>query len=61
MGCFTGGKIPLDKTPEVEITTVIVHITVGNGVYISMCFLAGVGILVAMGFLIFNIKFRNQR
>ncbi|XP_072047136.1 gamma-aminobutyric acid type B receptor subunit 1-like [Amphiura filiformis] len=55
------GKVPLDHTPEVIITTVILHVTVGQTIFISMCALAGAGILLALGFLVFNIKFRKQR
>ncbi|XP_072048302.1 gamma-aminobutyric acid type B receptor subunit 2-like [Amphiura filiformis] len=58
---WPGGKVPLDRTPEVEIIIVILHVTVGQVIFISMCALAGVGILLAVGFLAFNIKFRKQR
>ncbi|XP_072047140.1 gamma-aminobutyric acid type B receptor subunit 2-like [Amphiura filiformis] len=58
---WPGGKVPLDHTPEVQITIVILHVTVGKTLFISMCALAGAGILLALGFLVFNIKFRKQR
>ncbi|XP_072047292.1 gamma-aminobutyric acid type B receptor subunit 2-like isoform X2 [Amphiura filiformis] len=58
---FPGGQVPLDHTPEVEITIVIRQETVGAAIFISMCTLACLGILLAIGFLVFNIKFREQR
>ncbi|XP_072047141.1 gamma-aminobutyric acid type B receptor subunit 1-like [Amphiura filiformis] len=61
---WPGGKVPLDHTPEepeVNITIAAFHVTVGQTTFITMCALAGAGILLSLGFLVFNIKFRKTR
>ena len=51
----------MDRTPVVKINIVRSHQSVGVRVYITMCGLAGFGILLAVGFLGFNVNFRKQR
>ncbi|XP_072031852.1 gamma-aminobutyric acid type B receptor subunit 2-like [Amphiura filiformis] len=58
---WRGGKVPLDHTPKVIITTIRVHQGIGLHLYLAMCILAGIGIVMALFFLGFNIKYRNQR
>ena len=50
------GKVPRDKT-----TRVLEFLVVPSWLYILMCSLSSLGILIALGFLIFNIYYRNKR
>ena len=55
------GKIPRDHTPEIIITRIQQHLGIGVYLYLAMCIPAAIGILLAIFFLGFNIKFKNQR
>ena len=58
---FTGGVVPLDHTPKIVITIVRIHEGIDWYLYTAMCLLAGLGILLAIFFLVFNIYYRNQK
>ena len=51
-----GRNPPTDQT--IKIRTIY---KIPKSIYIGMCVLASTGILLAFGFLIFNIKFRQHR
>ncbi|XP_072045198.1 gamma-aminobutyric acid type B receptor subunit 2-like [Amphiura filiformis] len=53
------GEVPLDHTPP----PVIVHVMKYSSpiTFYSMCTLSGVGLILALAFLGFNIKFKDQR
>ncbi|XP_041469544.1 uncharacterized protein LOC121419238 isoform X1 [Lytechinus variegatus] len=55
------GEPPLDRTPEVNIVIVNVYEGIDTYLYIIMCILASIGILFAVLFLVFNVKYRNQK
>ncbi|XP_070577493.1 gamma-aminobutyric acid type B receptor subunit 2-like [Ptychodera flava] len=58
---WRGGKVPLDHTPTVTVTTVEKWVTVNPSLYFAMSSLASVGIIMACGFFCFNVKYREQR
>ena len=54
-------KIPLDYTPVPVITIVRLREAVSMELFLSMGSFAGAGIVLAVFFLAFNIRYRNQR
>ncbi|PIK62322.1 hypothetical protein BSL78_00753 [Apostichopus japonicus] len=58
---WPGGAVPLDHTPQVIFTTVEIYEGVPFFVYIISCCLAGLGMILAVVCLVFNIYHRNQR
>ncbi|XP_077992097.1 gamma-aminobutyric acid type B receptor subunit 2-like [Glandiceps talaboti] len=55
------GQVPLDHTPEVVITIIERFHGVVPELYFGSCAVAVLGILMALFFLCFNIKYREQR
>eukprot|EP00057_Strongylocentrotus_purpuratus_P017879 XP_011672353.1 PREDICTED: uncharacterized protein LOC105442179 [Strongylocentrotus purpuratus] len=55
------GEPPLDSTPEVIIVIKDIYEGIDTYLYIILCIFACIGILFAVFFLAFNIKFRNQK
>ena len=53
---FPAGHPPKDGT-----ITILRQMRLNDGLYATMCVLAGVGILLSVLFLGFNIKLRNRR
>ncbi|XP_071833141.1 gamma-aminobutyric acid type B receptor subunit 1-like isoform X3 [Apostichopus japonicus] len=58
---WPGGEVPLDHTPEVIFTRVEIYEGIPTIIYVINCSLAGLGILLAIGCLIFNIYYKNQK
>ncbi|XP_006822137.1 gamma-aminobutyric acid type B receptor subunit 2-like, partial [Saccoglossus kowalevskii] len=58
---WRGEKIPLDHTPQIIITTVERYLYILPEVYYVVCSLAALGIIMALFFLGFNVKYREQR
>ncbi|XP_072030128.1 gamma-aminobutyric acid type B receptor subunit 2-like [Amphiura filiformis] len=55
------GKVPLDHTPKIIITIVRLHMGISWNSFIGMAVLSCLGVLLAVFFLGFNIKYRYHR
>ncbi|XP_072016479.1 gamma-aminobutyric acid type B receptor subunit 1-like [Amphiura filiformis] len=58
---WPGGQVPLDHTPKVIINVIRVHNGISVAMYAAMSTLASIGILLAISFLVLNLRYRNQR
>ena len=58
---FVDNEVPLDHTPEIEITRKTVQEGIPSYIYFTMCAIASLGSAMAFSLLIFNIKFRQQK
>ncbi|XP_072030704.1 gamma-aminobutyric acid type B receptor subunit 1-like [Amphiura filiformis] len=58
---WSGDSIPMDHTPRIVITTIRLHKGISLYSFLGMSVLAGVGILLAVSFIGFNIYYRHQR
>ena len=56
-----GDQIPLDHTPVIQITEININQGVSEAIFIGFCALAVVGMTLALSFLAFNVKLREQR
>ncbi|XP_072016482.1 gamma-aminobutyric acid type B receptor subunit 2-like [Amphiura filiformis] len=58
---WPGGHVPLDHTPKDVIKVLNVHKGISVALYAAMSTLAIIGILMALFFLAFNLRYREQR
>ncbi|XP_072048784.1 gamma-aminobutyric acid type B receptor subunit 2-like [Amphiura filiformis] len=58
---WPGGHIPLDHTPKIIIKVLSVHKGISIELYAAMSTLAVIGILMALFFLAFNLRYREKR
>ncbi|XP_072015065.1 gamma-aminobutyric acid type B receptor subunit 2-like [Amphiura filiformis] len=58
---WPGGDVPLDHTPKIIIKDLRVHKGISSALYATMSTLAIIGILMALFFLAFNLRYREQR
>ena len=58
---FVGGVVPLDRTPVIVKNRVDVYVGIHLKTFICFTALAGIGILLSVALLVFNLKYRSLR
>ncbi|XP_038073128.1 uncharacterized protein LOC119741448 isoform X2 [Patiria miniata] len=58
---WPGGEVPPDRTPVIRIDRVEEYVGIDFIVFVSLASLAGIGILLSLFFLAFNIRYRALR